>query len=195
MNEVVKFLRSRRSVTAKKIKTGQVTDNHLENIVECGLRVPDHGALNPWKIQIIKGDSRKIFGEKVLLPEFLRNNDNPSQNTIDSEKNRFLRASVIIIVISTPLQNVKIPSWEMELSAGAVCQNLLLAAQSYNYAAQWLTEWYSYNENILLILGGNPKTDKIAGCIYIGTKEGEPVERKRPIFEEIVTDFDCSTIR
>ena len=35
-------------------------------------------------------------------------------------------------------------------------------------------------------LGGNPSKDKIAGFIYIGIKEGEPNERKRPIYNEIV---------
>ena len=63
---------------------------------------------------------------------------------------------------------------------GAVCQNLLIAAQSYNYAAQWLTEWYAYNNEVLKELGGDPNKDKIAGFIYIGVKDGEPKERKRP---------------
>ncbi|MDG2197991.1 MAG: nitroreductase family protein [SAR324 cluster bacterium] len=59
-----------------------------------------------------------------------------------------------MIVISTPVKDTKIPTWEMQLSAGAVCQNLLIAAQSYSYAAQWLTEWYSDNDNVLCALGG-----------------------------------------
>ena len=69
----------------------------------------------------------------------------------------------------------------MMLSAGAVCQNLLVAAQSFNYAAQWLTEWYAYNNKMIEELGGNPNKDKIAGFIYIGVKDDEPNERKRPI--------------
>ena len=62
-----------------------------------------------------------------------------------SPTNRFLRANVVIAVLFSPVEGTKIPEWEMMLSAGAVCQNLLVAAQSFNYAAQWLTEWYAYN--------------------------------------------------
>ena len=78
----------------------------------------------------------------------------------------------------------------MQLSAGAVCQNLLIAAQSYSYAAQWLTEWYSYNDNVLSTLGGDPEKDKIAGCIYIGTKQTTPTERKRPVYDGLVSEFE-----
>ena len=47
------------------------------------------------------------------------------------------------------MEGTKIPEWEMMLSAGAVCQNLLVAAQPFNYAAQWLTEWYAYNNTMI----------------------------------------------
>ena len=74
----------------------------------------------------------------------------------------------------------------MELSTGAVCSNLLVAAQSLGYAAQWLTEWYSYNDRMIKEVGGNPETDKLAGFIYIGDKEKEPVERRRPKIENVI---------
>ena len=45
MNEIIKFLKKRRSVTAKKMVPGNVTENDLNDIIECALRVPDHGAL------------------------------------------------------------------------------------------------------------------------------------------------------
>ena len=60
-----------------------------------------------------------------------------------------LRANIIIAVLFTPVEGAKIPEWEMMLSAGAVCQNLLVAAQFFNYAAQWLTEWYAYNNKMI----------------------------------------------
>jgi len=83
-------------------------------------------------------------------------------------------------VISTPVDHPSIPLWEMQLSSGAVCMNLLSCAQSLGYAAQWLTEWYSYNDTMLTYLGGRVGIDKISGFIYIGHKTEEPKERKRP---------------
>ena len=70
-----------------------------------------------------------------------------------------------------PVSHPKIQLWDMELSAGAVCTTLLIASQSLGYAAQWLTEWYAYNKAMVIELGGNPDTDKIAGFIYIGNKD------------------------
>ena len=105
---------------------------------------------------------------------------------INFEKNRFLRASAVIAVLFKPVSHPKIPLWEMELSTGAVCSNILVAAQSLGYAAQWLTEWYSYNDKMIMAVGGKPKTDKLAGFIYIGDKEKEPVERRRPKKEKVI---------
>ena len=104
----------------------------------------------------------------------------------DNEKNRFLRASAVIAVLFKPVSHPKIPSWEMELSTGAVCSNILVAAQSLGYAAQWLTEWYSYNDRMIKVVGGKPGIDKLAGFIYIGDKEKEPVERRRPKIENVI---------
>ena len=187
MKEVVSFLRTRRSTTAKTMLDGIVKKEDLENIINVGIRVPDHGALNPWKIIVIKDEVRNKLGIEVLEPEFKKVNPEANEQEVSYERNRFLRASVVIAVISSPVAHPKIPKWEMQLSAGAVCQNILIAAQSLNYAAQWITEWYSYNEKMLAALGGDVMNDKIAGFIYIGKKDKEPNERRRPIVDKVVS--------
>tara|TARA_B100000963_G_scaffold69072_1_gene57415 strand:- start:4313 stop:4828 length:516 start_codon:yes stop_codon:yes gene_type:complete len=165
----------------------EIPENDLDIILKAGIRVPDHGALSPWKLKVIKGKSLKKIDEEVILKEFLKQNPNAEKSLIDKESMRLQRASVVIVVISTPVEQSKIPEWEMRLSSGAVCMNLLSCAQSLNYAAQWLTEWYAYNDNLLKYLGGDTKKDKIAGFIYLGHKKEEPVERKRPDPKDIIT--------
>ena len=186
MNEIIKFLKTRRSTTAKTMKVGHIEESDLNDILACGIRVPDHGALNPWSLTVIKDHARSRIGKEILAPEYIQNNPEATEEEIDFEKNRFLRASAVIVVLFKPVSHPKIPSWEMELSTGAVCSNILLAAQSLGYAAQWLTEWYSYNDRMIKEVDGNPKTDKIAGFIYIGNKEKEPVERRRPKTEKVI---------
>ena len=186
MKNVINFLKTRRSVTAKNMTSGFVADNDLNDILSCGIRVPDHGALSPWLITVIKDKARNRIGNEILAREFEAINTKATEEEIDFERNRFLRASVIVGVLFKPVSHPKIPLWEMELSAGAVCSNILTAAQSLGYAAQWLTEWYSYNENMIKELGGNPQTDKIAGFIYIGNKDKEPIERRRPLKEKVI---------
>ena len=75
----------------------------------------------------------------------------------------------------------------MGLSSGAVCMNLLSCAQSLGYAAQWLTEWYAYNDKMLEFLGGKKDFDRISGFIYVGHKTEEPKERRRPNPTEVIT--------
>ena len=186
MKNIIQFLQTRRSVTAKNMISTFVNDDDLNSILSCGIRVPDHGALTPWLLTVIKDEARYRIGNEILAAEFKSSNPEASKEEIDYEKNRFIRASVVIGVLSKPVLHPKIPLWEMELSSGAVCENLLIAAQSLGYAAQWLTEWYSYNETMIREMGGNPQTDKIAGFIYIGNKVKQPIERRRPVKEKVI---------
>jgi hypothetical protein len=39
---------------------------------------------------------------------------------------------------------------------------------------------------MVIELGGNPDTDKIAGFIYIGNKDKAPIERRRPKKENVI---------
>ena len=181
------FLKTRRSVTAKKMARGNVTEDHLRQILEAGIRVPDHGALKPWKLKVIKGATQKQLDEEVIFAEFIKANPDANAETQSIEKNRFQRADTVIAVISSPVEHKSITEWEMHLSAGAVCTTLLYAAQSLDYAAQWLTEWYAYNDNVLRELGGVPGKDRIAGFIYIGEKTSTPIERTRPDFDSVVS--------
>ena len=186
MKNIIKFLQTRRSITAKNMISNQVNEDDLDDILSCGIRVPDHGALNPWELIVIEGDAKLRIGNDILADEYQLNNPDASEDEINYERNRLCRASVVIAVLFKPVSHPKIPFWEMQLSSGAVCSNLLVAAQSLGYAAQWLTEWYAYNNSMIKELGGNPDTDKIAGFIYIGDKDKTPVERRRPSKEKVI---------
>ena len=171
---------------AKKMLVGRVLKKDLNTILEIGTRVPDHGALKPWFIKVIQGKTREYLDKEIILKEFKKINKEASIKSISIESNRFQRAHTVLAVFSSPVIHNKIPEWEQNLSAGAVCTNLLYAAQGLGYAAQWLTEWYAYNKKLIKALGANPNKDKIAGFIYIGRKITKPKERTRPNINEVV---------
>ena len=180
-NSVIPFLLKRRSVVAKKMLPDAPTEEDLQNIINCGLRVPDHSNVQPWKIVVIKGEARKKFDEQIILKAALAKTDEPlSDVQRELESNRMQRSGVVVTVICSMVVPHKIPVWEQQLSAGAVCAHILIAAQSLDYAAQWLTEWPAYDPNVISALGGNPETDRIAGFIHIGKKQQQPDERQRP---------------
>ena len=72
------FLLKRRSVTAKKMCPIQIKDEHLEKILSAGIRVPDHGALAPWKIVVFKDKERETFGKNFLGKRFKELNPDAS---------------------------------------------------------------------------------------------------------------------
>jgi len=164
------------------------SQSDLDDIINCGLRVPDHANVQPWRLLVLQGAARKKFDELVILPVAPGYYDEPlTEMQAQLESTRMQRSGVVIAVLSTPVEPHKIPVWEQQLSAGAVCSNILLAAQSLDYAAQWITEWPSYNHDVIRALGGDPKTDQIAGFIHIGKKQEAPSERKRPDRKEKVS--------
>ena len=181
------FFSKRRSVMARKMSSKPIDKDDLNLIIEAGIRVPDHGALNPWKLVVIQGDSLKDVDTKIIFSEFIKKNPNIDNKLQEKESKKLQRAGAVIAVISTPIDHPSIPEWEMHLSSGAVCMNLLSSAQSMGYAAQWLTEWYSYNNQVLSFLGGKISTDKISGFIYIGHKIEEPNERRRPNPKNVIS--------
>ena len=181
------FYLKRRSVLARMMSNKDIPRKDLETILAAGIRVPDHGALNPWKIKVIVGEKLKIVDEEIILSEFKKQNPEADQLQLETESKRLQRAGAVLAVISSPAEHPKIPEWEMRLSSGAVCMNLLSCAQSMGYAAQWLTEWYAYNEKMLEYLGGDLKKDQIAGFIYLGHKKEEPNERRRPDPQKVIS--------
>jgi len=104
------------------------------------------------------------------------------------EEGRFLRAPLVVAVVFSPVESPKVPEWEQVLSAGAVCYNLLLAAQGFGYGGCWLSEWVAYDREALALLGLSPQ-EKLAGFVYLGTPTEAPLERPRPSAASRVTHW------
>ena len=64
---------------------------------------------------------------------------------VEAENNRFSLAPLVVGVISRAAPHQKIPEWEQILSAGAVCMNLMVAANAFGFASVWLTGWHAYD--------------------------------------------------
>lgn len=184
--DFIDFLLSRRSVLANLMTEPGPSEQDLRRIVTAGTRVPDHGRLMPWRMIVIRGDARRAVGE-VIGRSFRRSNPDAQERRVELEAGRLLRAPVVVAVVAKVRRGHKIPEWEQVLSSGAVCQTMLIAAQSMGYAAQWLTEWYAYDRDVGATLGLGAD-DRVAGFLYIGT--GEPAdERARPDYADVVSDW------
>lgn len=185
MSDTIELLLNRRSSIAADLKEPGPGNEQLETLLRIAARVPDHGKLAPWRFIVFQGEARAKFGEELV--EITRRNDpDAPPDKISFEANRLKRAPLVIAVVSAPLTHPKIPQWEQLLCAGAVCQNLLVAATAMGFGAQWITEWISYDEAVRAPLG-LAENEKIAGFIYIGHSDGALEDRRRPELDQLIT--------
>jgi nitroreductase len=186
-NPTIDLLLARRSVSANALGEPGPGAAELELILRAASRVPDHKKLVPWRFILFQGEARAKFG-KVLAEVCAVEDKAPGAFRLENEAKRFLRAPIVIAVVSRVVKNPAAPEWEQVLSAGASCQNLILAATALGYGAQWITEWCAYSEGVrkALRLADN---ERIAGFVYIGTPKEKPDERERPTLAEIVTGW------
>lgn len=164
----------------------------LEAMLELALRVPDHGRLTPWRYLLIQAEARQQLSE-LLVRRFLEREPAAAEAAIAKERQRFLHAPLIVTVIARTTPGHKIPVQEQLLSAGAVCFQLLLAAQAHGYGAQWLTGWAAYDPVIAAELG-LAEQESVVGFIHIGTAREPAPERPRPLLADHLSDWSgpCS---
>ena len=183
--ETRRLLALRRSAGKDFLGAPGPSSVEVDELLQIAARVPDHRRLEPWRFLVFEGAARAKAGDAIAARHAERTPD-ASEKELQKERNRFLRAPVVIAVISTPDQAHKTPVWEQELSAGAVCQNLLLAANAAGWAGVWLTEWIAFDGPFTATLG--LQTDeRIAGFLYLGTAKLNPPERARPALSDKIT--------
>jgi nitroreductase len=183
--KLVDYLSRRHSTPVAQISEPGPSHEEIEAILTFASRVPDHGKLAPWRFVVYRGEVRKSLGE-AFLRLMAETTPDMTDAAKEAERTRFLRAPLVIGVVSKAGPHVKIPEWEQVLSAGAVCLNMLMAAEAHGYAANWRTEWIAYDRRALDMLGIAPE-EKVAGFIHIGSSDFPAPDRPRPELSQIVT--------
>lgn len=181
--QTLDLLLSRRSGSAKTMKGPGPGDDQIRTLIQAATRVPDHGKLAPWRFLIFKDEARSQFGE-ILVRALKVSEPDAGVERIAQERVRFLRAPVVIGVVSRVREGIPIPEWEQILSAGAACQTLCIAAHAMGFVANWITEWYAYHPTVREGLGLK-SGERIAGFIYLGHPAEPLADRPRPSFETI----------
>lgn len=187
MNETIKLLQTRRSAPAVSLSEPGPSAEELELLLAIASRVPDHGKLAPWRFITFEGTGRDRAGD-IVADVYAKAHPEGDAARLDLERRRFSHAPLVVGIVSSAAPHEKIPEWEQILSAGAVCMNLIIAANALGFASIWLSEWYSYDRCVLARLG-LADHEKIAGFVHIGRAPGPREDRPRPALAAIVTRF------
>jgi nitroreductase len=175
-------------VSAVKLQEPGPSPEELDTILRTALRAPDHGRLRPWRFIVIEREKREQFGE--LMAQTLKAREpNASSETLARERQKALRAPLILIVAAAMKPSPKIPEIEQIVSAGAAAAHIMLAVQALGYGAMWRTGAPAYDHGIKQGLGLRPE-DTIVGLFYIGTPAVQPTASSRPELGDFVTRWE-----
>ena len=149
----------------------------LEQMIDIAMRTPDHGKLAPWRFVIVE-EARRDALAALLVAAYRGEKPDAGRLEIEAMEQFAHQAPTLVVVLYAPKAGSKIPEWEQELSAGAVCMNLLHAVHAEGYVGGWLTGWPAYSDAVRDGFGAAP--ERIAGFLFIGTPSRELDERPRP---------------
>lgn len=165
--------------------TGSVDESQLQDILKAGLRAPDHAQLRPWRILVIRDEARDHLGDLFVTAKL---SDDPEQpeKAIRKLRHKPHRAPVILVVIARITAHPQVPEMEQILSAGAVAQNMLIAAHALGLGAMWRTGGMSYHPVVESGLGLDG-SEKIVGFVYLGEVDGRQKSLPEMDLEQYVT--------
>ncbi len=180
--ETLALLAARRSSSPQTLGAPAPTGGALQDLLRLAARVPDHGKLTPWRFIVVEGGAKDQLAAR--LESLAQEQPDPvkAANVLFKLKT----PPLCVAVVSRVNPQASIPVWEQELSAGACCMALVLAATAMGYGANWITDWYAFDPRALTLLGLHPG-ERVAGYVLIGTPSEAPLERVRPDVDAITT--------
>lgn len=184
----IALLDARRSPPALSLAAPGPDAAQLDALLNAALRVPDHGRMTPWRFIILEGDAKALLADRLDALAAEREDAMKARAGIKK-----LRTPPLAITVVSSAVEGRIPEWEQVLSAGALCQNVLLAATALGFGGNWVTGWYAYDERARAMLGLGAD-EKVAGFILIGTPLENAPERQRPAIDTVTTWLDAATL-
>ena len=183
--DTIDILTQRQSVGADFLVEPGPGADELQKILSAALRVPDHGRLFPWRIQVLDKAAQEALAE-IYVARYRELHPDAREAQIEHERKRPQRAPLLLVVSNRLEPLHKIPILEQTLSGGALCMNILNAAHALGYAANWVTGWPAFDDVVKRALGVPPSSQIIA-FIHIGSPGGPSKDRPRPKMEDIVS--------
>ena len=180
-------LRHRRSTPSRLLGAPGPDAGQLRRILECAVRVPDHGKLVPWRFIAIAGPAKAALCE-FLAARSLERDPAAGPAVVEKDRLRFSYAPLVLAVVGRLTPGHKVPEQEQLLSGGALCFQLLLAADALGFGAQWLTGWAAYDEAVRARLGLG-EHERLLGFLHLGSAREPAPERERPDALSLLTEL------
>ncbi len=180
------LLETRRSGRPREMVAPGPDAAELERILAIAARTPDHGQLVPYRFVVVGDDRREALADLYHRALTAAEPDAPPAK-IDKACANARAAPVLVVLVSSPVPDHKVPVFEQELTAGAVGMNLLHAAHAMGFVGGWITGWPAYDPTVTAAFCRDG--ERIAGMIYLGSPVRPLEERPRPDLSAIVSHW------
>lgn len=146
------------------------THAQIERLLEAATYAPNHYVAEPWHFFVLAGAAREELGEVMATSLRARLDEQDSeaaQLRLSKERQKPLRAPIIITVVTKGALRQKEPVIEDIEAASAAVQNMLLVAEELGLATMWRTGEAAYDP-LVKNWFGLAREDHIVAFVYVG---------------------------
>ena len=170
------------------------TDAQLALLLEAATTVPDHGALHPWRFVVVRDEARASLGDALAADATAALGPGNEGKTSKIRGKAFV-APTMIVLVASPQDSAKVPTWEQVCSASCTGYAIALAADDLGLGAVWKTAPYLSGPALSALLALQPD-EVVLGWINVGTRrhEAEP-ERLRVDVSAVSMELGSAGLR
>jgi nitroreductase len=165
---VFDVIKRRRSIG--KMNGERPTREQIELLLEAATHAPNHYNAQPWKFIVLAGNAREELGTVMAMSLANRLEETSSEKAqamLNKERNKPLRAPVVIVVVAESPKQPKVKEIENIEAVAAAVQNMLLTAEEMGLACMWRTGEAAYDPYVKQWFGLE-SGDQIVAFLYVG---------------------------
>ena len=186
--DTIDTLLSRNSIPPKLLMEPAPDEDVLQEILSTAVRAPDHGAIQPWRFHIVRGEARARLSE-VFVEALLKRDPEAPEAVVTKERNRTSFAPVVIVACAeVTTDNPNVPPVEQIVSTGAAVQNIMNAAHSKGFGTFLSTGKNARDPHVKQAFGLSDK-DELIGFVYLGTPKPGLSGKPRPDATEFYSEW------
>jgi nitroreductase len=168
-----------------KVRPDPVPRELIEKLLDAAVQAPNHHRNRPWRFFVLTGDARVRLGE-AMAQAVKQHNPDASEADLHREREKPLRAPVVIAVAADCPSEPRILDVENLAATAAAVENLLLAAHALGLGAMWHTGSAAYDPAVKAFFGLTPE-QHLVSFVYVGYPEPLPHLPERPSFQGYTT--------
>jgi nitroreductase len=184
---VFDVIKRRRSIG--KMNGERPTREQIELLLEAATHAPNHYNAQPWQFIVLAGNAREELGTVMAMSLANRLEETSSEKAqamLNKERNKPLRAPVVIVVVAESPIQPKVKEIENIEAVAAAVQNMLLTAEEMGLACMWRTGEAAYDPYVKQWFGLE-SGEQIVAFLYVGYPAIPRLERIPVAFKEKTT--------